>query len=268
MENAIVVQNLGKQFRRYHADRPRTLQEACMRGLRRTQPIERFWALYDVSFTIAPGRMVGVLGPNGAGKSTLLRLIGGVGRPDRGLVKVHGQIGALLDLGAGFHPELTGRENVFVSGVITGLTRREVRERLDSIVAFAELEAFIDSPLRTYSSGMQMRLAFAIAVHVEPEVLLIDEVLSVGDLSFQRKSFERIAEFKAKGCTIVVISHETACIRELCDEALLLRGGRLVAHGSAAEVVDQYITESELPVNDNCGALAGERVNCDRPSTA
>src|SRR5215510_9044172 len=245
MENAIVVQNLSKQFRRYPADRPRTLQEACMRGLRRTKPVECFWALDDVSFTIAPGRMVGVLGPNGAGKSTLLRLIGGVGRPDKGMVKAHGQIGALLDLGAGFHPELTGRENVFVSGVITGLTRREVRERLDSIVAFAELEDFIDSPLRTYSSGMQMRLGFAIAVHVEPELLLIDEVLSVGDLSFQRKSYERIAEFKAKGCTIVVISHDTSCLRELCDEAIWLQAGRLLAHGSAAEVVDQYVSETE-----------------------
>jgi len=254
MGDAIVVQNLSKQFRRYPADRPRTLQEACMRGLRRTKPVECFWALDDVSFTIAPGRMVGVLGPNGAGKSTLLRLIGGVGRPDKGMVKAHGQIGALLDLGAGFHPELTGRENVFVSGVITGLTRREVRERLDSIVAFAELEAWIESPLRTYSSGMQMRLAFSIAVHVEPEILLIDEVLSVGDLSFQHKSFARIAEFKARGCTIVVISHETACIRELCDEALLLQGGRLVAHGSAAEVVDQYMTEPELQINDNRSA--------------
>jgi lipopolysaccharide transport system ATP-binding protein len=254
MGDAIVVQNLSKQFRRYPADRPRTLQEACMRGLRRTKPVECFWALDDVSFTIAPGRMVGVLGPNGAGKSTLLRLIGGVGRPDKGMVKAHGQIGALLDLGAGFHPELTGRENVFVSGVITGLTRREVRERLDSIVAFAELEAWIESPLRTYSSGMQLRLAFSIAVHVEPEILLIDEVLSVGDHAFQQKSFARIAEFKARGCTIVVISHETACMRELCDEALLLQGGRLVAHGSTADVVDQYMTETAWQINDNRSA--------------
>src|SRR5215813_734064 len=195
MGNALIVQNLSKQFRRYHPDRPWTLQEALLQGLRRTRPAEYFWALYEVSFNIAYGRMVGVIGPNGAGKSTLLRLIGGVGRPDKGTIRVHGQIGALLDLGTGFHPELTGRENVFVSGVITGLTRREVRERLDSIVAFAELEAWIESPLRTYSSGMQMRLAFSIAVHVEPAILLIDEVLSVGDHAFQQKSFARIAEF-------------------------------------------------------------------------
>lgn len=246
MGQAIVVQNLSKQFRRYHPDRPRTLQEALLRGLRWIRPVEYFWALHDVSFSIAHGRMVGVIGRNGAGKSTLLRLIGGVGRPDKGVVKVHGQVGALLDLGTGFHPELTGRENVFVSGVIAGLTRREVTQHFDSIVAFAELEEFIDSPLRTYSTGMQMRLGFAVAVHVEPELLLIDEILSVGDLAFQHKSFERIVEFKARGCTIVVVTHNTARIRELCDEALWLQAGRLMAHGPAAEVVDQYVTDTEM----------------------
>ena len=189
--------------------------------------------------------MVGVIGPNGAGKSTLLRLIGGVGRPDEGRVKTRGQIGALLDLGAGFHPDLTGRENVFVSGVIGGLTRREVVERFDAIVAFSELEEFIDCPLRTYSSGMQMRLAFAVAVHVEPEVLLIDEVLSVGDLSFQTKSFERITYFKAKGCTIIFVSHNHKAVRELCDEALWLNCGRLMARGPAGLVVDQYVAATE-----------------------
>src|SRR5215813_7941582 len=245
MGNALIVQNLSKQFRRYHHDRPWTLQEAFLQGLRRMRPTEYFWALHEVSFSIAYGRMVGVIGPNGAGKSTLLRLIGGVGRPDKGTIRVHGQIGALLDLGTGFHPELTGRENVFVSGVIAGLTRREVAQRFDAIVAFAELEEFIDSPLRTYSTGMQMRLGFAIAAHIEPELLLIDEVLSVGDLSFQRKSFERIAEFKAKGCTIVVITHDLPCIRELCDEVLWLQEGRLIAYGSAAEVVDQYVIATE-----------------------
>jgi lipopolysaccharide transport system ATP-binding protein len=246
MEDAIVVQNLSKQFRRYHPDRPWTLQEVFLQGLRRARPVERFWALRDVSFRIAHGRMVGIVGPNGAGKSTLLRLIGGIGRPDKGMVKAQGQIGALLDLGTGFHADLTGRENVFVSGVIGGLTRHEVAERFDAIVAFAELEQCIDNPLRTYSTGMQMRLAFAVAVHIEPEILLIDEVLSVGDLAFQRKSFERIAAFKAKGCTIVVISHDTTCIRELCDEALWLQAGCLMAHGAAAEVVDRYITATDL----------------------
>jgi lipopolysaccharide transport system ATP-binding protein len=246
MGNAIVVQSLGKQFRRYHPDRPWTLQEAFLRGLRRMKPVERFWALRDVSFSVAPGRMVGVVGPNGAGKSTLLRLIGGIGRPDEGSVEVHGRTGALLDLGAGFHADLTGRENVYVSGVIAGLTRREVAERFDSIVAFSELEGFIDSPLRTYSTGMQMRLAFAVAIHVEPEILLIDEVLAVGDYSFQRKCLDRIAQFKARGCTIILVSHDTTLIRELCDEALWLHAGRLVAHGAADLVVAQYLGESDI----------------------
>src|SRR3972149_7953763 len=166
MRDLVVVRGLGKQFSRYHADRPWTLQEAFQRGVRGRGPAERFWALRDVSFSVAPGRMLGVVGPNGAGKSTLLRLISGVGRPDAGSVVVRGRIGALLDLGAGFHPDLTGRENVFVAGVISGLTRSEVSERFDSIVAFAELEEFIDSPVRTYSTGMLMRLGFSVAGHV------------------------------------------------------------------------------------------------------
>ena len=202
-----------------------------------------FWALREVSCSVAAGRTIGVIGNNGAGKSTLLRLIGGVGRPDEGSVQVHGRIGALLDLGVGFHPDLTGRENVFVSGVIAGLTRHEVAQRFDSIVAFAELQQSIDSPLRTYSSGMQMRLAFAVAIHTEPEILLIDEVLAVGDLAFQRKCLQRIAQFKAEGCTILLVSHDATLIQQLCDEVLWLRGGRLVAHGDPEVVVGQYVAE-------------------------
>ncbi|MGH7833996.1 MAG: ABC transporter ATP-binding protein, partial [Candidatus Binatia bacterium] len=178
MKFKVIVRGLGKQYRRYQHNQPWTLQEVFQYGLRKKRP-EYFWALRDVSFSIYPGQMLGIIGGNGAGKSTLLRLIGGVGRPDEGSVQTDGRIGALLDLGAGFHPDLTGRENVFVSGVIAGLTRREVSDRFDSIVAFAELREFIDSPLRIYSSGMQMRLAFAIATHTAPDILLIDEVLAV-----------------------------------------------------------------------------------------
>lgn len=243
MHHPIIVRGLGKQFRRYHADRPSTFQEAFLRGLRRIGPADRFWALRNISFSVTSGHMLGVLGPNGAGKSTLLRLIGGVGRPDAGSIEVHGRIGALLDLGAGFHPDLTGRENVFINGVISGLTRREIEQRLDAIVAFAELQEFIDNPLRTYSTGMQMRLAFAVAVHIEPEILLIDEVLAVGDLAFQRKCLERIAQFKAEGCTIILVSHDTSVIQQLCDEALWLRAGRLVAYGATDVVVGQYVAE-------------------------
>jgi lipopolysaccharide transport system ATP-binding protein len=246
MPDTIVVQDLSKSFRVYAVDRPSTLKEALLRGwrgLRRVAPAERLWALRDVSFTVARGRMVGVIGPNGAGKSTLLRLIGGVGRADEGSIEAHGRIGALLDLGAGFHPDLTGRENVFINGVISGLTRQEVARRFDSIVAFAELEPFIDNPLRTYSTGMQMRLGFAVAAHTDPEILLIDEILAVGDLAFQRKCLDRIAQFKAQGCTILLVSHDANSIQRLCDEALWLRQGKLVAYARADVVVRQYVEE-------------------------
>src|SRR6202007_1095389 len=220
-----VVQGVSKQFRHYHHGRPRTLHEALLHGLCHWRPTEGFWALRDVSFSIAPGHMVGVIGANGAGKSTLLRLIGGVGRPDAGHIELHGRIGALLELGAGLHGDLTGRENVYISGIIAGLTRREVEQRFEAIVDFAELQEFIDNPLRTYSTGMRMRLAFAVAVHIEGEILLIDEVLSVGDWACKRKCMERIAQFKTQGRTILFVSHDIRSIVELCDEALWLHAG-------------------------------------------
>jgi lipopolysaccharide transport system ATP-binding protein len=240
MTPMVVVTSVGKTFRRYHVDRPSTIQEAVAKGLRRMRVVERTWALRDVSFTLDAGKAVGIIGANGSGKSTLLRLIGGVGRPDTGRIDVHGAIGALLDLGAGFHSELTGRENALLAGILNGLTRRQALERLDSIVAFAEVEKAIDHPMRTYSSGMQMRLAFSVAVHTEPEILLIDEVLSVGDIAFQRKCMERITEFKAGGCSILLVSHEGSVVQDLCDEALWLSGGRLMARGGAADIVRQY----------------------------
>jgi lipopolysaccharide transport system ATP-binding protein len=187
--------------------------------------------------------MVGLIGPNGAGKSTLLRLIGGVGVADRGSIHINGRLGALIDLGAGFHPDLTGRENVYINGIISGLTRREVEKQFDSIVAFAELEEFIDNRLHTYSTGMQMRLAFAVAVHIHPEILLIDEVLSVGDLAFQNKCLERIAQFKAEGCTILLVSHSSELVRQMCDETIWLRAGQVAAYGPSEVVVKQYVAE-------------------------
>jgi lipopolysaccharide transport system ATP-binding protein len=248
MNSAIAVQGLSKQFRRYHVQRPWTLQEALQRGLKRVRPSEYFWALRDVTFEVPFGRAVGVIGPNGAGKSTLLRLVGRVGRPDHGTIQVNGHVGALLDLGAGFHPELTGRENVVVSGVIGGLTRREVLEQFDSIVEFSELNEFIDYPLHTYSSGMQLRLAFAVAVHIQPEILLIDEVLSVGDASFRRKCMERILQFKASGCTILLVTHDLDTVQDFCDEALYLRAGQLILKGKVSDVIERYVTANEAGV--------------------
>lgn len=243
MDEALVVRGLGKQFDRYHSDRPTTLKEAVLGRLRRLGPADRFWALRDVSFRLAPGRMLGVIGANGAGKSTLLRLVGGVGRPDEGDIELHGHVGALLDLGAGFHPDLTGRENAIISAVVGGLTRAEVSQRFDSIVAFAELEDAIDSPLRTYSTGMQMRLGFAVAVHTLPDVLLIDEILAVGDAAFQRRCLRRIDQMRAGGCAILLVSHDTTMVRRLCDEVLWLRAGRVVSHGPADILVAQYLEE-------------------------
>jgi lipopolysaccharide transport system ATP-binding protein len=243
MDHAIVVDGISKRFRRYHKDRPSTLQEAVLRGLRRLAPAEELYALRDLSFTVAPGEMIGVIGRNGAGKSTLLRLLGGVGRPDSGRIQVNGRIGALLDLGAGFHPDLTGRENVYISGVISGLTRRQVTERFDSIVAFSELEDFIDSPLRTYSSGMQMRLAFAVAIHIEADVLLIDEVLAVGDAGFQRKCLERIRQFTEEGRTGILVSHDLTTVAELCDQVLWLQKGQCMVQGPAGMIIEQYLTQ-------------------------
>jgi homopolymeric O-antigen transport system ATP-binding protein len=242
VEHAIAAVGLGKRFRRHRPDRARTFQEAVVRGLHGAGPAPWFWGLRNVTFQIAPGSMIGVIGRNGAGKSTMLRLIGGIGRPDEGTVTVRGRISGLLNLGVGFHGDLTGRENVFVEGVIGGLRRRDVAARFDAIIDFAEVGDLVHSPLRTYSTGMQMRLAFAVAIHTEPDVLLIDEVLAVGDLAFQRKCVDRIRLLKARGCTIVLVSHDSGLVGNLCDEVLWLESGHLVAHGPADEIVSRYST--------------------------
>jgi lipopolysaccharide transport system ATP-binding protein len=184
--------------------------------------------------------MCGIVGRNGAGKSTLLRLLGGVSVPDEGTMTVHGRVGGLLELTAGFHGDLTGRENVMVGGVIRGLRRTTVRSRFSSIVEFAELAAVIDHPLRTYSTGMQMRLAFAVAIHCEPEVLLVDEVLAVGDFAFQQKCLEATSRLRAQGAAIVVVSHDLSTVATMCDQAIYLRGGQVVAAGAASTIVEQY----------------------------
>ncbi len=244
MRDAVVVQGVGKRFRRYHLEKPGTIHEALMRGFSRLGPSAIFWGLRDVSFRVVPGSMIGVVGRNGAGKSTLLRLIGGVGRPDEGAITVRGRVRGLLNLGAGFHPELTGRENLFINGVIGGLTRREVAARFDEIVAFSELEKYIDSPLRAYSMGMQMRLAFSVAIHARLDVLLIDELLAVGDLAFQQKCLDRIGELRSAGCAIIFVSHDAGVVKSLCDEALWLNAGQLAASGPSASVVDRYLAEA------------------------
>ena len=254
MAEMLGADHVGKSYSRHRSQRPHTLKDAALSGFRRMNS-ERFWALDDVTFAVEEGRTVGLIGPNGAGKSTLLRVLAGVEHPDRGSLRRRGRLAVLLELGVGFQPELTGRENVILGGVIAGLTRREVRRRMDSLIAFAGLEDAIDRPLRTYSSGMQARLGFSLAIHVDPQVLLIDEVLAVGDLAFQRRCIDKIRDFQKNGVTTVVVSHVPDRVREICDEVIWLRSGRVFAHGPADEIVDRYVaavaeeTEQLTPVD-------------------
>jgi lipopolysaccharide transport system ATP-binding protein len=237
---SVVVERLSKRYwlEQAHAQTFQHLVGQFIRVLGRGQP---FWALRDVSFAIRTGESVGLIGSNGAGKSTLLRLICGVGRPTVGRVHVDGRVAALLELGAGFHPHLTGRQNLYVTAVVSGLRRREVDVLYDDIVDFAEIGPFIDQPLRTYSSGMRMRLAFAVAIHVDPVVLMVDEVLTVGDFAFQAKCAARIEAFQRRGRTLVMTSHDMDMVRHLCERVLWLDRGRLVMDGPAEIVVAAYL---------------------------
>jgi lipopolysaccharide transport system ATP-binding protein len=246
IKSAIVVENLGKCYARTATHRPRTFMEAALNGFRGLRSDQKFWALQDVSFSVMPGQMLGILGHNGAGKSTLLQVVSGIVRPDRGSVKVAGRMGALLDIGAGFHPDLTGRENVQISAIVGGLTKREAQAKFDEMVAFAELEDFIDNPLRTYSTGMQMRLGFSVAIHTVPDVLLVDEFLSVGDLAFQQKCLDRIMALKNNGCAIVLISHNPDQVKTLCDQALWLENGRIKSYGDPDLISTRYMGKMDL----------------------
>ena len=198
------------------------------------------WALSDVSFHVAQGETLGIIGRNGAGKSTILKLISQITRPTSGTISVRGKLAALIEVGAGFHPDLTGRENIFLNGTILGLKRQEIRALFDRIVAFAELEPFIDTPVKRYSSGMYVRLGFAVAAHIHPEVLLIDEVLAVGDFAFQQKCLQRIQELKQSGTTILFISHNLNAVQRICDRVLLLDSGHILTEGQPREVVRAY----------------------------
>lgn len=258
----VELHDVGKRFRR-GPNAPATLKDLAVSRGRRRGRNSGFWALRGVTHALQRGRSVGLIGQNGAGKSTLLRLMGGIGRPDEGKVVVRGRIGALLELGKEFHPELTGRENAVLSAVVAGMTRRQARAVLPEIAAFAELEAFLDNPLRTYSTGMQARLAFASAVHIEPEVLLVDEVLAVGDLMFQRRCIDRMHAFKAAGVTLVLVSHDLGLVRQLCDEAIWLRRGAIAAAGPTDDVLRTYAqtmsleTESVTPSGPDIATEAG-----------
>jgi ABC-type polysaccharide/polyol phosphate transport system ATPase subunit len=242
---AVVAKEVAKVYRRFlHRNQFRTLKSALLTGslLSDLKPEETFTALDGVSFEVARGTTFGVIGENGSGKSTLLKLMAGITRPTRGSLLVDGRISALIELGAGFHPEISGRENVAINGIMLGLTRREVEDKFDEIVDFAELREFIDAPVKTYSSGMYMRLGFAVAIHVDPDVLLIDEVLAVGDEAFTRKCLDKIGEFRRRGKTILLVTHSLGLAEKMCDEVLWLRKGRAADLGDPKRVVDAYLT--------------------------
>jgi len=236
---AIEAQHLGKCYRRQGVGAPTLLGTLAQWGRRRAT--EKFWALRDVSFAIAAGQTVGVVGPNGSGKSSLLGLVAGTITPSEGTVQATGRISSLLELGAGFHPDLSGRENVFLNAAILGIPRADVRRRFDAIVDFAGLREFIDMPVKHYSSGMYVRLAFAVAVEMDPDILLIDEVLAVGDMAFQMKCLDRLRDFQQRGKTILFVSHALDMVEEFCDEVFLIHDGRLIRRGPPGEVIFDYL---------------------------
>jgi lipopolysaccharide transport system ATP-binding protein len=235
---AITVEGVSKRFRIYH-ERNQSLKGALLR--RKRGNFEEFWALREVSLAVPQGASMGLIGENGSGKSTLLKCMARILRPDSGHIVTKGKISALLELGAGFHPELSGRENVYLNGSILGLSRKELDRKFDDIVQFAGLDRFIDSPVKNYSSGMYLRLGFSVAINVYPDVLLVDEVLAVGDEQFQRRCKDKFAELRAQGRTVVLVSHALETIRELCDVAAWLDGGRLRLEGPVDAVVDGYL---------------------------
>jgi lipopolysaccharide transport system ATP-binding protein len=277
---SIRVAGVGKRYDLARTvDRHRTIREALMqsvggvldairpaRGRESTPP---FWALEDVSFEVARGEAIALIGGNGAGKSALLKLLSRVTAPTTGRMELFGRVGSLLEVGTGFHPDLTGRENVFLNGAILGMRRAEIAARFDEIVSFAEVERFIDTPVKRYSSGMYLRLAFAVAAHLEPEVLLVDEVLAVGDAAFQRKCLGKMGDVASSGRTVLFVSHNMVAVQKLCDRALWLRQGRVVEDGPTATVVSRYLrttqsTRTAQQWDDLASAPGNERVRLRR----
>lgn len=252
MSTAIELNRVSKKYILRH-QRPTKLKEAVPLFLSRlmgqdTFATEEFWALKDVSFSLEEGEALGIIGPNGAGKSTILKLLSGITLPTKGEVHVEGKVAALIEVGAGFHPDLTGRENVILNGSIMGLKRKEIEEKFDSIVEFAELEQFIDTPVKRYSSGMFVRLGFAVAAHIEPDILLVDEVLAVGDMSFQKRCLARVNEIKRRGKTIIFVAHNLPILQELCDRVIWMEDGRIKQEGPSYKVIGAYTDDAYIKI--------------------
>jgi lipopolysaccharide transport system ATP-binding protein len=244
---------------------PRTVRE-LLGGRRRTDDLGAFWALRDITCEIGTAESVGLIGANGSGKSTILRLIGAITRPTRGRIQVRGAVSALIELGAGFHPDFSGRENVYLYGSLMGLSRERIRGKFDAIIGFAELERFVDSPVKHYSSGMLMRLAFSVAAHVEPEILLVDEVLAVGDEAFQRKCLARVDALRRQGVSIVYVSHALDTVVEVCDRVMWVDRGRLRQVGRPSEVIQAY--QASIDVTADVGETPAVRLPVVRPPSA
>jgi lipopolysaccharide transport system ATP-binding protein len=261
---AIVVDSVSKRFRMYR-DEPTNLKEKLTRRSRGSRS-EDFWALRDVSLEIPRGTTYGLIGHNGSGKSTLLKLIAGIHRPTSGTITANGRVSAMLELGAGFHPELSGRENIFFNGSVLGLSRREIAAALDDIIEFSGIGEFIDVPVKVYSSGMYVRLGFSIAANLDPELLIIDEIVAVGDEEFQRRCFDRLYELRRRGTTIVFVSHSLALIQTLCDRVAWLEHGNLRAEGPAFEVVDKYVAEVNAAESNRLGGGSNETDDTHRGS--
>ncbi len=239
----LAFQQVSKRFI-FTPDRPQTVLESIISRFRRGgRPTEALWAVRDVTFTIAPGQSVGFIGRNGSGKSTLLKLATRIIRPTLGEITARGRIGALLELGAGFHPDLTGRENIFLNGSVLGLSRPEIARQYEAIVDFSELADFIDMPVKHYSSGMYMRLGFSVAVHTAPDILLVDEILAVGDQAFQEKCVQRIHELKRAGVTIIIVSHHLALLQDLCEELIWMEQGRIRERGATDHIIARYVDQ-------------------------
>ncbi|MEW6183463.1 MAG: ABC transporter ATP-binding protein [Bacillota bacterium] len=254
---SIRVENLGKQYRikpqeRYHALRdvltqnlsaPYRMLVSALSGKTsaKAESPRAIWALKDISFRVRPGEVLGIIGRNGAGKSTLLKILSRITQPTEGFAEIHGRVGSLLEVGTGFHPELTGRENIYLNGAILGMRKREIKHKFDEIVAFSEIDKFIDTPVKFYSSGMYVRLAFAVAAHLEPEILLVDEVLAVGDASFQKRCIGKMKEVSEGGRTVLFVSHNMPAVNRLCERTLLIDHGQIIRDGPTAEITSYYL---------------------------
>ncbi|MBN2383178.1 ABC transporter ATP-binding protein [bacterium] len=239
-DKVVQAEHLGLRYR-LRSEEHQTLKWTILSWVRSAVERREFWALKDISFAIEAGQSWGIIGVNGSGKSTLLKLITGILRPDQGSLQIHGRVSALLELGAGFQPDLTGRENIYLNGALLGLSRAEIGDRVEDIITFSEIRPFIDTPVKHYSSGMYMRLGFAIASHIDPDILLIDEIFAVGDLTFQEKCMDRVHRFKAEGKTIVMVSHDLHAIRTMCEAAIWLDKGKIGQQGPAVQVIDSYL---------------------------